>query len=131
MPFSTKNIKLLCTITISFIVVLLFSLFTNTVDKKKDIVSLKLNSFQQNLTNHSEHAVLSSIEYHFTAVTRGISQKEFTNKRFFIAKTATKRNSIVNEKRFSKYISLTILDSHILIGKLNLLKIIFPFHQFW
>ena len=121
---TVKNIKLVFKVTIGLFVALVFSLYAKDIEKNETTGSFKLVSLQQSVVNHSEKATLSLTEYHFTALERRLSQEHCSTKRFFVTKIAVRINSVTNERAHRKNIALSIVNSHILIGKLNLLKII-------
>lgn len=125
---SFKNKNQFYKVLLSFFALVLFSSFSNdnSVTKVEDS---HFYSFQENTVRRSEQAILTTVENHFTVLDTSIFQKD-TPKNTFIFKVFALQNVVKNESLI-KNISLAVSNSRILVGESNLLKIIFPFHQFW
>lgn len=125
---SFKNKNQFYKVLLSFFALVLFSSFSNdnSVTKVEDS---HFYSFQENTVRGSEQAILTTVENHFTVLDTSIFQKD-TPKNTFSFKVFALQNVVKNESLI-KNISLAVSNSRILVGESNLLKIIFPFHQFW
>lgn len=122
-----RNKKSFYTTAISFLALLLLTSFANSKQVEERKTSDVL-SFQQTTISHSEQAIINAIEYYFVAVDSSAFQKD-SGKNTFGLKIFLP--IVYQEESFLKNLSLLIADSQILVGESNLLKIIFPFHEFW
>lgn len=125
---SIKNKNKFYKLSVSFLILIAFAFFSKV--KKVDKVYFSHSySLQEKLIKQNDQGVLANIEYHPVVINFSIFQKKAERHSFSFKFLALQ--NVIKKEAFPKNLSILISKSHILIGESNLLKIIFPFHQFW